>query len=101
MNDREFIYWLQGFLELTKEETLNEEQMQVIRDHIAMVLTKVTPERNIKTNAGKEETTIDIFVDKQKYERYDPRTSRKCSPQPTITGGVILCSDDGHSETYC
>jgi len=43
MQERDFIYWLQGFLELSGATTLNEEQVKVIKEHIALVMTKVTP----------------------------------------------------------
>lgn len=43
MTTEQFVYWLQGFLELSGATTLNEQQIQVIKEHIALVLTKVTP----------------------------------------------------------
>ena len=43
MQERDFIYWLNGFLELSGATTLNEEQVKVIKEHIALVITKVTP----------------------------------------------------------
>lgn len=43
MNERDFLYWLNGFLELSGSVTLNEKQVQVIKEHIALVVTKVTP----------------------------------------------------------
>lgn len=42
MNSEHFIYWLQGFFELSGTETLNEEQVKVIKEHIAFVLEKKT-----------------------------------------------------------
>lgn len=42
-NPTAFLYWLQGFFELSGATTLNEQQVQVIKEHIALVLTKVTP----------------------------------------------------------
>jgi hypothetical protein len=43
MNSEHFIYWLQGFFELSGTATLNEEQVKVIKEHIALVLEKKTP----------------------------------------------------------
>lgn len=43
MNERDFIYWLQGFLEVSKAITLDEKQVQIIKDHIKQVVIKVTP----------------------------------------------------------
>ena len=38
-----FVYWLQGFLELSGATTLNEQQVQVVKEHLALVLAKTTP----------------------------------------------------------
>lgn len=43
MDQRDFIYWLNGFFELSAATTLNEQQVQVIKDHLNLVMTKVTP----------------------------------------------------------
>lgn len=43
MESNAFIFWLQGFFELSGATTLNEEQVRVIKEHIALVLHKVTP----------------------------------------------------------
>lgn len=45
MTAQEFVYWLQGHLELTNVDTLDARQVQIIKDHISLVLHKVTPER--------------------------------------------------------
>lgn len=42
MNERDFLYWLQGFLELSGQESLSKEQVQVIREHIGLVMQKQT-----------------------------------------------------------
>ena len=39
----QLVYWLNGFFELSGATTLNEEQVKVIKEHIALVLHKVTP----------------------------------------------------------
>lgn len=41
MTERDFIYWLNGFLELSKVESLNKEQLDEIKKHISLVITKV------------------------------------------------------------
>jgi hypothetical protein len=38
-----FVFWLQGFFELSNPSTLNEQQVQVIKEHLALVLNKKTP----------------------------------------------------------
>lgn len=48
MNSENFVYWLQGFLEISNTDSLNKEQVQIIKDHIALALTKVTPDYNLQ-----------------------------------------------------
>ena len=43
MTSEQLVYWLNGFFELSGATTLNEQQVQVIKEHLALVLTKVTP----------------------------------------------------------
>ena len=38
-----FVFWLQGYLELSGATTLNEQQVRVIKEHLALVLDKKTP----------------------------------------------------------
>lgn len=42
MNEIEFVYWLQGFLELSNTKTLNKKQLEMVKKHLTLVLTKVT-----------------------------------------------------------
>jgi hypothetical protein len=37
MNTENFAYWLQGFFEISKVETLTPEQIQEIKNHIELV----------------------------------------------------------------
>ena len=45
MTPEQFTYWLQGFMEISNPTTLNETQTQVIKDHLALVFNKQTPDR--------------------------------------------------------
>ena len=46
MNERDFVYWLQGFLELREDKSgLTARQVSVIQDHISLVFKKITPDR--------------------------------------------------------
>lgn len=42
MSERDFCYWLQGFVEVYGH-TPTEEQWKIIKDHLALVFNKVTP----------------------------------------------------------
>jgi hypothetical protein len=71
MTPDQFTYWLQGFAELNPEPP-SAEQWQAIRDHLALVFEKRTPERFLSLQG-------DTFMG----------------------GGTIIVSSDGHSRTYC
>lgn len=43
MNAKDFTYWLQGFVELTKGQVPDADQWKSIKEHLALVFTKVTP----------------------------------------------------------
>lgn len=54
MNYEQFAIWLHGFLEISNAETINKEQTQIIKDHLALLFEKKTPDRQ-----KKEETDMD------------------------------------------
>ena len=43
MNEREFCYWLQGLFEVGRVETLDATQVAMVKDHLKLVFTKMTP----------------------------------------------------------
>jgi len=45
MTATEFTYWLQGFMEIQDPEKLDKKQTQIIKDHLALVFNKKTPNR--------------------------------------------------------
>ena len=45
MTPQEFCFWLQGFFELTGTRKLTEAQVATMRDHLALVFDKQTPDR--------------------------------------------------------
>ncbi len=42
MTAENFIYWLQGFFEITKPESINEQQLIEIKNHIKLTLEKIS-----------------------------------------------------------
>ncbi len=42
MNSQEFAYWLQGYFEISGNQTLNEQQVQVIKEHLNLIFVKQT-----------------------------------------------------------
>jgi hypothetical protein len=43
MTSEQFSYWLQGYFEVGQPKTLDEQQVQIIKDHLDLVFNKVTP----------------------------------------------------------
>lgn len=64
MNIEQFGYWLQGFVELTAGEEPTPRQWQIIKDHLQLVFTKVTPDRADKVEDT--QTPIAPIADKSK-----------------------------------
>lgn len=52
MNERDFVYWLQGYLELSNTQFLSSEQVKIIQDHLSLVLYKTTPQYNTTTTTS-------------------------------------------------
>lgn len=52
MTPENFVYWLQGVLEIANPKQLDEEQIKIIKDHIKLVLKKETPNYTITTTPG-------------------------------------------------
>ncbi len=48
MNEREFCYWLQGYSEISGE-TPSKEEWMVIKEHLSLVFTKITPPKERST----------------------------------------------------
>ena len=46
MDTNTFAWWLHGFFEISESNTLSEKQVQVIKDHLDLCFSKVTPDRS-------------------------------------------------------
>lgn len=46
MTPENFVYWLQGYLELSEDRDISSTQVQIIKDHVALVLQKKPPSYN-------------------------------------------------------
>ena len=52
MTPENFVYWLQGYLELTANPYLNVQQVAIIQEHISLVLTKKTADIPVYVRSG-------------------------------------------------
>ena len=71
MNYEQFAIWLHGFLEISNAETINKEQTQIIKDHLALLFEKKTPDRSKK----KEEDTLEHF--KKLAEEWEKKEAKR------------------------
>ena len=84
-NERDFCYWLQGFFELTNNNELSEQQIQMIKNHLALVFNKVTPDLgkweiiyNVPFNLNTAHTGITSYGLCGENPLSDPNTQKYC-----------------------
>ena len=75
MTPENFVYWLNGFIELENPVKIDERQTQEIKNHLALVLKKQTPSLNeiLAKNNGKlvtipERITLPTIPTLQRWE---------------------------------
>jgi hypothetical protein len=52
MTQEQFVYWLQGYMEIANPLMLNMRETRIIKDHLALVFDKETPEREEEKESG-------------------------------------------------
>jgi hypothetical protein len=45
MSPEQFAYWLNGHVELNSDSQPDDVQWEIIKDHLKLVMTKITPQR--------------------------------------------------------
>ena len=71
MTPEQFVYWLQGFMEMANPSTLNETQTQQIKDHLKLVFDKKTP---IRLSTNSTDPIINPTVGPNTIQPYNPLT---------------------------
>jgi len=56
MTAEQFVYWLQGYLEISNPSFITKDEIEIIQDHIKLVFDKQTPVR-VGTGFGYPTTT--------------------------------------------
>jgi hypothetical protein len=101
MTPEQFVFWLQGFMETANPKVVNETQTQIIKDHLALVFNKETPDRREKVNresTGNEELNKKLeqaikdlkIKDFPPYNPY-PFPDHIYNPGPSFPPGTIIC----------
>lgn len=87
MTPQEFCYWLQGMMEIQNPESLSAEQTQMVKDHLKLVFTKVTPEAKKEIPSHIKKAVENALEGLRRREK-----NRAC--------GVVHVSDPWN-RTYC
>ncbi len=76
MQSRDFIYWLQGFFEISGDNNLSPKQVEIIRNHLNMVfIHEIDPSMGDK----KEQDKLQEAHDGPGYLPYNPnKVVMKC-----------------------
>lgn len=108
MTPEQFVYWLQGFFEISEvdlnkknmSETLSIQQVQVIRDHLKSVFDKQTPDRTVIVEPTVEELLKNPPKYEEDYTPYLPQIERTDTPilKPPYT---VTCSSNPFNKEYC
>ena len=77
-----FVVWLKGFVEISEKSQLENTEWTIIKDHLQLVFTKVTPDRS-------EKDGLQQIVDKFK-EGIGKNTRPLCSAVSTVNPNSIL-----------
>lgn len=87
MTPENFAYWLQGFFELAGTDNLTPEQVKIVKDHLALVFTKVTPDRHVKTKKDRK-------AKKSKSPLFDlERFLKEADKQRDFRDMTVTCSE--------
>lgn len=85
MTSEQFVYWLQGFSEVSNSETITKQQWKIIQDHLKLVLNKVTPSYPKDTAVPYIPPAVPIYNPYNPYE-IKPPYKVTCAA-PSISGG--------------
>ncbi len=89
MSPETFVYWLQGFVELTETDSISDKQWLVIKDHLKLVFDKKTPDRN--TIPYTPTPTLKDLIgvkDVNWNERFKPPYEITCKAGPSLS---LIC----------
>ena len=87
MTPEQFVYWLQGFMEMADPKELNKTQTTQIKDHLKLVFDKKTPEvslPSIQHGEGFRITPYQITCN-DNNNLPDPMTTPLCSTTTLTT----------------
>ena len=89
MAQETFIIWLKGYVDLAAPSVINEQEWKIIKDHLQLVFTKVTPNYEDEDDLGEQAKRI-----KELFQGYTPT-----NPLTTLPPGDKACCS--HHKTMC
>lgn len=86
MTPEQFCYWIQGLLECKSDgDFLSLKETQAVRDHLALVFTRITPDRTEELTPEQEEALrLQAERDKRKREFRERQISNAISATKRI-----------------
>ena len=83
MTAEQFVYWLQGFMEINDPDRISPIETKIIKDHLALVFKKETPNRTISVP-----NTSQPYVG-DPYPEWLHKNTVYCSTDTGTTGNII------------
>ena len=80
MTAEQFVYWLQGFMEINDPETISKTETQIIKDHLKLVFDKETPDRQ-----PREQELVDRWKEASKRILQREADNPQVTPAPDWT----------------
>jgi len=81
MTPEQFVYWLQGFFEISNAEALSRLQTEIVKDHLALVFRKMTPDYSV----FEKKTDCADGIDYIPFNKISPSTAIPQSPS------ILIC----------
>lgn len=93
MSSNDFTTWLQGFFEISEANSLTEKQVRIIKDHLALVFIKITPDRN---EISEKKESLTEYLERMQINPEEEKVCRLVEPpfQP-------LKSHNPYTQKYC
>lgn len=104
MTAEQFVYWLQGFMEVSNPDTINKSETQVIKDHLQLVFNKQTPDRYPNVSIPFVQPANPPYEPGKPYWEIDPNRVY-CSPTELTTfttnipSGINPTNEEGEKKT--
>lgn len=88
MTEREFCYWLQGLFEVANPTQLDAAQTAMIKDHLSLVMTKVTPDRGTVMSFERLQKVVEPYCVSE-LKRHDPIIKTYCTDRNVLSNTRI------------